>query len=394
VACTSAVSKHYGDNNFSELHQYIQEHMGKHHDELTDSHTGFCGLFLAIFLATHPLVNLMDRNIVFPRSLRAMLAWGKSVGAMTSSAFFFSASGSAMSDSSDPQCQVGSFAEAVIKNILIGIVGFLISGLPVIVLVLLHKRKMTYIQSDEEAEKILKTWRRKDIAIWILGPLYTTFCSLYLLSFQANVADLDSLKWGASGVTSLLISWMAVPLNTALAMAFLGWMVARHPEIHVRSREIQKAGLEKGDVLEDDVFADDKDAEAFRLDIPSDGPFDEMSYLHMKYSCAEEDAVTLLERAEVTVLERATGEYRLEKRLPFGQERNMYKQAGWPNLEEPALICQLEAEDVKQQDWVRLRDYSRRWSLDKDREVEVAQVPGAGICDWQDDLEQVELHRC
>jgi len=221
---------------FTEFHESIEESVKKEHAEMLGHHS-FPTMFLILLVRIHPMTSILERSLLMPRAVRAMLAAAKSFGALASSAYFFAASGSAFSEAADPMCVTEGVAAALVKSCFIGFGSFIISGLPLVVLVSLHTRNMTYVKSDEEAKKILRKWEVKKSILWVVAAVYTLLCMTYVVSFQANVTSTDSLKWCTSAMSSLFNSWILVPSVIALSMASLGRLAASSPTIHEMSAQ-------------------------------------------------------------------------------------------------------------------------------------------------------------
>jgi len=236
-SCHELPESFAGDDHFSQLSKSVDEQVHLWHGKLDDNPLAFPRQFLNLFRTIHPLSTLLQRNLLISRSVRAMLAMAKSFGALGSSAFFFVASGSAFSDASDPRCNTQGVIAALVRNVSVGIISFIIAGLPIIILVSLHGREMTYVLTNKEAEKQLKIWKIKNAVVWCTGVFYTLFCLLYVVSFQANIGPVDSLKWGTSATATLLQSWVLVPAILAFSMAAFGRLAVASPAIHPVSKK-------------------------------------------------------------------------------------------------------------------------------------------------------------
>lgn len=203
-----------------ELHQHVLRGVESH----WHSSGRWCMMPVAtskLFVATMPCTSLFLGNPFASSSVRVLLFICDVIGSVTMATFFFQASGAMKGKKSKPACDgEGGLAESIGRLIAIGLVSWLVAGVPTRILESLSTRELKEVdcQGGPKWKKQLRIWRLQDMFLWSFGLLYASFCTLFVVTFLANVAPMDQGDWGVSGAVSLAQDTLLNPLAAAVAV--------------------------------------------------------------------------------------------------------------------------------------------------------------------------------
>jgi hypothetical protein len=179
-----------------------------------------------------PVGLVIVRSITASHSLRALFLCMDLLGSLMLATVFCSASGGALSKKSPKGCEAscddpdsGVDQETCYymqfgRLIAIGVVSALVAGVPIAILNSLHQREFVRVpyEGSPNWHAQLRSWRRRDRLIWIIGIAYCLFAVNYVCLFFANVAEIDQADWIISAGISFLEDFVVLPV--ALAFAF------------------------------------------------------------------------------------------------------------------------------------------------------------------------------
>jgi hypothetical protein len=147
---------------------------------------------------------------------------------------FFSSSGSATSKRSDKGCSVscsagdGSCVAAHFGRIVaIGLVSTLVAGVPLTILSSLHRRSFVKVdyEGSPDWHKQLRSWRRRDVSIWLVGVAYCMFGGSFAMLFFANVAPKDQVDWILTAAVGLIEDFVIIPVLIGFVTAALALLM-------------------------------------------------------------------------------------------------------------------------------------------------------------------------
>merc|ERR1719356_2108519 len=103
-----------------------------------------------------------------PATTCVLLFMCKTISSLMINALFFQSTG-AMAADSDSDCMIQGIWEQLGKCIAVGLFATLFAHIPMAIFTTLHSRDFRPCRPDER-EDVLKKWRWKSRALWILGP--------------------------------------------------------------------------------------------------------------------------------------------------------------------------------------------------------------------------------
>lgn len=223
------------------MHQAVGIGLQQHHLQLMEQKR-VCFPIVAwrLFRSQARWLAVFHYSIFMPASLGALLLMSRTSGALAVAALFFQTSGAAISANSSARCKGPETVwESLGECVAVGIATVFLAAVPELLLSKLHKRKFLHFESEDQPERLmqLRIWRRKDICLWMLCAMYIAFCLLFVMSFLANVSELDGMTWQVSALIEVLTELLLVPM---VISAFF-WLVT---SVAVRSEHIVKQSAE------------------------------------------------------------------------------------------------------------------------------------------------------
>jgi len=221
------------------VQDWLEQHMETYYKD-GFSGMGFGRHVYIFFIALQPWSSITQDSIYVPSTLRVLILSARIFGALVLAGLFFGPiSGSATSNTSDPQCEDADPMENFGRAVQVGIISSLISGIPLLILIALRNRSIVYVaDSDESKRQALRhLWLFQDSLFWILGSIYTGVCILFLLSFCANVTLNSHWEWLIAGCFSLFKMAVLFPLGLAVALAIVASMCMQLPTVVRKARD-------------------------------------------------------------------------------------------------------------------------------------------------------------
>ena len=117
----------------------------------------------------------------------------------------------------------------------------ILSSLPLAGMMLLRKRDVVFISSDnlKKRKRLLAKWKCEDLILIFVAGLYTTACFVFTMSFCANVTTQDHWNYLVSCVTSLFQNLILTPFVIATFLAVIVTIVSKnHDLIHKAQKRI------------------------------------------------------------------------------------------------------------------------------------------------------------
>eukprot|EP00928_Gymnodinium_smaydae_P071870 TRINITY_DN5534_c0_g1_i4.p1 TRINITY_DN5534_c0_g1~~TRINITY_DN5534_c0_g1_i4.p1 ORF type:complete len:884 (+),score=167.03 TRINITY_DN5534_c0_g1_i4:523-3174(+) len=180
-----------------------------------------------LLLSQQPAHGTFRYSIFISASLQVAILGASLFGPAFLAALFFSASGVTLSIDSPDECSVekGS-AREIIRNILVGFLSWLLTTLPMLLVVYVVKKNFVQRKKWDEASKrrMLRYWNIRNSATYCILVVYSLFCVLFVCAFLANVNPKDEYMWLIAAATVLIEDYViqpvmiAVLLSTTLAM--------------------------------------------------------------------------------------------------------------------------------------------------------------------------------
>jgi len=221
TAGAAVISK--SKEHIGQLHDAVGEHIERH---MLNSHSWRLLPYAVwrLFLWQTPFGACMVHCIFFSSTTRVILFIVDVTGALMMGTVFFEASGHVHGKarlirdcgSDDPVEQVG-------RLVAIGLASLIIAGLPVMVLNSLTTRSIKEFdyRGCPGWRRQLQIWRTQDRLIWVIAFLYVGFCAFFISIFFANVAAEDQKGWIISGLVSVVLDTLIIPLSIALVVPLL-----------------------------------------------------------------------------------------------------------------------------------------------------------------------------
>eukprot|EP00927_Polykrikos_kofoidii_P049898 TRINITY_DN4389_c0_g1_i1.p1 TRINITY_DN4389_c0_g1~~TRINITY_DN4389_c0_g1_i1.p1 ORF type:complete len:788 (+),score=137.46 TRINITY_DN4389_c0_g1_i1:216-2366(+) len=162
--------------------------------------------------------------------VRAMKMTARFFSTLFTSAVFYNATGAKSMDA-DPECSPKNGVAAILQSLAVGTVSLFVSMLPIFITVVLKRRRLTFVETVEEGERIIKSWHVFDTVLWTLLLCFSAFCFLFVAVFVANVGPTDAEKWMLSSLVSCVQNLVLVPLGLAMAFSSMFEVVSCLPGI-------------------------------------------------------------------------------------------------------------------------------------------------------------------
>lgn len=183
----------------------------------------------SMLLAFHPIVNMMRLSMTVWWSFKILTLACAIFGTMALSALLLENWSYHLSSNNSTLCMDSSFWVKSLRDMLISILASIVSSLPPLVLLALHRRPLPYIADPHARQKRLASRTAVDVGMMVLMGAYLCLCFLLVASFLANVRLSDGNHWLVSTLFLFFKSWVLVPLVVALGWQLFSRMIARSP---------------------------------------------------------------------------------------------------------------------------------------------------------------------
>lgn len=235
-------------NSLASLVEHLREEASSTSEVFRSS--GFCMQVWVLYTAMQPWMMLGQFSIRMSAFLRALLLTAKVLGALMLSALFFQFSDEAMSIKSAETCKVNSTTGRIWRNIFVGLLSAVLSSIPLIVIYRLQRRNFIYQESwgDFRERRIyLRRWNILSALATALGLVYSSGCTLFVVSFISNIDPSMEVQWLASVAAALLREFLLAPLALAIVYAGAIEVVSRRRP-HLIDRVYEQLGVSRSEV--------------------------------------------------------------------------------------------------------------------------------------------------
>lgn len=175
-----------------------------------------------LFPALHPYVENTHVSLFTSHLTRTTLIILKLISAAATGALFFSSSASP--PDADPDCkEPEDIWQRMIQTATVGVLSAFLGDVVLFILFFLQLQqpKAELEWTEEMKDRYRRKWRYRSILFWMLSSLHIGICSLYCLSFLANVTATDAAEWLESCAMTLLQDLILLPLLMAFVFAIL-----------------------------------------------------------------------------------------------------------------------------------------------------------------------------
>jgi len=172
---------------------------------------------LLLFPAMHNAVSVPHASLLYSRTSRVMMIFTKLTIAAGITALLFQSATSTGLDS-DPDCI--PFA-GLLTTILLGIIAAMLGDTAVHFLSNLRSHKFQEARGNHELKKIVRDWRLRNLAFWMLCIIFMGVSCYSVCVFIASVIPTDADAWVAAFLLIILEEFFFLPFLQAVILATL-----------------------------------------------------------------------------------------------------------------------------------------------------------------------------
>lgn len=208
------------------LHEEVSDYILRHVHHTSRMSLRAMGMIL---LSNNPIGALYLFDFFISCKQRVLLFAADLMGALALSCLFFQASGLVRGKPRGDSAGCGGDDDGgmggkIGRFIVIASGSLLFAGLPVIILESLLTKDIKVIpggQGSAAWNKQLRAWQVQERLFWLIGFLYLSFCTLFVIVFLANIGNEDNEDWFTSGGMALLEDIVMLPVGMAIILPLM-----------------------------------------------------------------------------------------------------------------------------------------------------------------------------